>query len=236
MNTKAVEIMAKSFDPVEVQECSGYCAATGIEITEGKPKGKTIKSLNDVLNVLSYPNSKWISEPVARVFANDWNMGSRIFFENGENWHPLVNPENAASQGRPAWRDIVKELANYEGNLVIIFNTEFKKKCWPMALPTKIGNKTKVLLNNPKGNISRILTVDWQVVNILLELVHDIRLNGFHPVHQLMAAYFNTSLLEYYAGVSKVGIAKTKEYDNLIKPYRNSDELLFVTHIEGYKL
>lgn len=236
MNYNAVELMARSFDPVETEEFVGHCAATGIPIDRGVRAKKSLKTMNNIHAVLSNPSGTHLSEPVARMFANDWNMGSRVFFAEGENWHVLTNPVNAKKQGRKCWRDVPADLAGYKGEVVIILNTNYQKKCWFVARPTKIGASTIVTINNPDAKIFQNLTLNWDKVLELHELVRSIRESGFSVVRNKMAAYFDTSLLNNSKAVAAVGIVRAMEYDKQIEPYRNSDELLFVQHIEGYGL
>ncbi len=130
-----------------------HCALTGAHITHGYPVADAIPaSTGNLLDVLPGGPAGWLSEDAAICYRNDWNLGARLVFEDGTMFYPLLNAAQAAQQGRPAWRDLVRdELPRRTGQRCLcLLNTDPKKRTWPFARVAVVGEQMSWHVNEGK--------------------------------------------------------------------------------------
>jgi len=166
------------------RELDTTCAITGEHITEGIPWDKVIPaSTGEYLDLLHGMTFPYISLPAAAAFKGSWNMGSRLIFEDGTHYHPLISADSAATDGeRPCWRDLVRQVwPERQGQrCVCIVTDDFKKKVWPRAAIGSLGGNTPVYLLDAKRHVSRNLSVNWPMFVSVLDLVEEIYTAGFN--------------------------------------------------------
>jgi hypothetical protein len=160
------------------------CAITGEHITEGIPWGRVIpSSTGEYLDLLHGMALPYMSLSAAAAFKGSWNMGSRLIFEDGTHYHPLISAESAATDGgRPCWSDLVHQVwpARQGQRCVCIVTDDFKKKIWPRATVGALGGNTPVYLLDAKRHVSRNLSVNWPTLIATLDFVEKVYVAGFN--------------------------------------------------------
>lgn len=219
---------------IEKHQLNTNCALTGIPISEGYlVKDIVPDAMNDWLGTFSDING-YISVDAARCLKNDWNLGSRVFTASGRMFHPLINPANASEQQRPAWRDLIYEIANIEEEVAIIFTTDFKKRTWTGARTGFIGKHTPILVFDTKTNQNHVIMIDWQRLLEIHTIVHEYRKKGASTVKNGIAWPFSVSMFADFSLTKKFKLSGIADMERNIIPWRGSTELIFTLLIESY--
>lgn len=203
-----------------IERVSATCAITGDRITEGIQWRRAIpKSTSEYLDLLNGATSKYISIDAATAFAASWNLGSRLIFENGDAYHPLISSASAQKSSRVCWRDIIRKIwpQRRGQQCLIIVAGDFKKRVWPRARVGPLGEYTPVFLLDPVRHIACNVFVNWPRLIKTLDLIEDIYTIGFNKNAIAEGLYMQ------YEQFEKAPTA-TLEYEKQLKQYRSVDE------------
>lgn len=158
------------------------CALTGAEITEGYAAMDILpKVFSQYTKTFSDPTGI-VSRDVATCFANDWNLGCRMIFEDGTHFHPLINKEQADKQGRPCFSEAVRAVwPEKKGQAcLIIITSDVKKRIWPIARPGVLGDKTPVTVLAPEWGLEECLYLAWEELLSVLDDIESLYAEGFN--------------------------------------------------------
>lgn len=200
---------------------STFCALTGRYITTGYPVSKIVpKNTSEFLHLLNGRPTGYLSDEAARAFKGSWNLGSRLIFEDGTMYHPLISRKAAKKQGRSCWsslvRDVWPECAGQE--CLIIVATDFKKKVWYWSRVGQLGKTSEVLLFDGKHDALHRLIVDWECLISTLDFVEQLYDAGFSK--QTIAE----SLWLDYKKLRELGAAKIQEAEGQLIEMRDTQE------------
>lgn len=158
------------------------CCVTGQPIREGIAWKRVIpSSTGEYLDLMHGMALPYMSVAAAAAFKGSWNMGSRLIFEDGTHWHPLISAEGASQSERTYWSALVREVwpARAGQVCVAIVAADFKKKVWPRALTGPLGTNTPVFVLDPDRHVCQSLTVNWERLIAVLDLVEMVYSAGF---------------------------------------------------------
>jgi hypothetical protein len=224
-------------NPPQQIDGGATCAITGAAIEEGYPVQDIIsKSTGEYLDLLEGYSSEWLSESAARAFKGSWNMGSRLIFEDGTNYHPLVARKEAQKQERACWSDLVREIwPEREGQrLVMILTTDFKKRIWPRGRVGVLGESTEILVHDMKQGIFDVLQVNWWPKLLkILDVFEEVYTYGF--VKPIIAS----CLYSDHKTIEVIGAQATTDYEKYLQRVRNTNEfkiaMIIAQKYEGEK-
>jgi hypothetical protein len=198
------------------------CAITGEKIAEGYPVMDIIsKSTGEYLDLLGGYSSEWLSESAARAFKGSWNMGSRLVFEDGVHYHPLVSRKEAAKQSRACWSDLVREVYpdRFGQRMVMILTTDFKKRIWPRGRAGILGDATDVLVHDMKQGVFDVLQVNWWPKLLkILDVFEEVYTYGFVKPVIANCLYLDHKTME------TIGVTATTDYEKYLSRIRNTNE------------
>ena len=203
------------------------CALTGNPITQGYPLWKVVPDSTSERLDLTRSGGQWIGEVAARAWKGSWNLGSRLIFEDGTHYHPLIDHKQATKQGRAAWCNLVHEIwpRRRGQNVLIILVTDVKKRVWPGARTGPLGENTPVYIHAPDLGLSACTQIDWEKMLSCLGLVTEIYTAGFSK------AAMRETLLWSTKAKRQVGLRQTLEWDRCLRPWRGTYALTLSTII-----
>ncbi len=207
--------------PVELPE-PGYCAVTGEPIAVGYRAMDIVpSSAGEFLDMLGGNVTGWLSEATAIAFKNTWNLGSRLIFEDGTHYHPLVDRSAAQKQGRTCWSDLVRHIwpGRASQRVLIILTTDCKKRVWHKARIGTLGSKTAVYLHDTDlTGVSASLWIDWQRLLSVLDFVENVYTAGFS---KRGIAY---NILAETKAISTAGLMQAIVWEKELRDLRGSGE------------
>ncbi len=200
------------------------CAITGVQVTEGYAiPPLMLASSSEFLDLIHGDLTGVLSVNATRVFKSSWNIGSRLVFEDGTAYHPLVACEPAVEQGRACWSSLVREIwPSREGQqMVAIITTDTKKRIWEKAKVGRLGNHTPVLQYDMDTNTLACRELVWSRMLEYLILIEEVYSLGF--VKPVIAHGLHSQFMQ----LSKVGFARSLSYERTLKPWRTTPEFSF---------
>jgi hypothetical protein len=207
--------------PVELPE-PGYCAVTGEPLAIGYRAMDIVPAAaGEFLDMLGGNVTGWLSEATAIAFKNTWNLGSRLIFEDGTHYHPLINRSAAQKQDRICWSDLVRSIWPERANqrVLIIVATDCKKRVWHKARIGTFGTRTAVYLHDTElVNASASLWIDWQRLLSVLDFVETVYTAGFSKRGIV------GGILSETKAVSAAGLARVIAWEKELRDLRSLDE------------
>jgi len=214
-------------DPPTLLPAGVCCAITGQAIDSGYPVSAMVtEATAEFLDCFRGGIAGWVSDSAARCFKNaDPRRGnlcarSVLAFEDGTLWLPLIAREQAFAQGRPCWRDLVREVwpARAGQQLLAILSTDTKKRLWIRARVGALGHRTPLLYYDGKTAGNEVLYLDWPAFLDCLSLIEEVYEQGFPK-----AAIAET----LYGGgkaIKAIGFAATRAYERQLLRWRERPE------------
>ena len=200
-------------------DCPGaLCAITGKPIDSGY-RAQEIVSNNtgEFLALLHGDITGFVSEAAARAFKGSWNMGSRLIFEDGAMFHPLISGKD---ETRVTWSRLARDVwpSRAGERFVAIVATDYKKKIWPLARVGVLGDNAPVLLFDAGRNVLATLWVNWPALIKVLDTVESALTLGFtkRAVAQNLLADAKTTM--------SVGLNRTLDAEYRLVDVRDRDE------------
>lgn len=157
------------------------CAITGAPIARGYRVMDVVSAATSEYFSLLEDPSGFVCEDAAWLLANDWNLGGRMVFEDAH-FYPRLGAtkdkdaeedpkelgaraarlrERDAGATRPTWsqlaRDIWPERAGQR--CVVLVSADPKKRAWPRAMLTTLGQSTMV--TGVSDTFTGTRTIDW---------------------------------------------------------------------------
>lgn len=210
----------------------GHCVLTGISVEVGYRAMDIVpNAAGEFLDLLPGGVGGYLSENAARALRGTWNLGSRVIFEDGTHYHPLIARDPKHPE-RPIWSDLVRELwpARRGENVLVILTTDAKKRIWPRARIGAIGETTPVLIYDVTGfGLSSVQMIGWPVLLETLAPVETIYSMGFtkHSIRY--------SLLRQWKLAQEIGIGEAMRLDRQLKPLREEPEFAMAVIIARKK-
>lgn len=227
MMTEA-DFLVKGLDlpPLEkpVMTVDTHCAITGVRIERGYRVRDIVPKASSEFHDLLALKTGYVSEAVGIAWKGSWNLGSRLIFEDGTHYHPLIDPKAAAKQGRPAWRDLVRDVypARKGQRVLSIISTDFKKRVWPYARLGNLGHNTAIYLLDESQGVNGMIQVDWAKLIVYLSQVEILLAAGFS--RQAIAE----NLLRKMSICRKIGLAEARDMEILLGHMRSTPEFKMV--------
>jgi len=196
------------------------CAITGDPIAQGYSLWKIIPDSTSERLDLTRSSGQWIGEIAARAWKNSWNLGSRLIFEDGTHYHPLIARDAARKRERPCWTELVREIwPKRKGQSVLmILATDVKKKVWPQAKIGPLGTNTPIYVH--ASATSGVVMIDWQKLINTLDFVETVYAAGFTKADIL------DTLLHSRKAVQAVGLKETLKWEKQLRKYSRSQLLI----------
>jgi hypothetical protein len=224
-----MEIPPLKSAPVQVPD-GIHCAITGASICLGYPAHAVVpKAAGEFLDLLPGGVGGYFSENVARAFKGTWNLGSRIIFEDGTHYHPLIARKQ---NGRPCWSDLVRELwpARRDENVLMILTTDVKKRVWHRARIGVLGETMPVFIYDVADNgLAGVQVINWPVLLEVLTVVENVYTMGFSK------RGIRDSLLREWSRVQSFGIRQVIDLENQLRPLRATPEFAMAVIIAQKK-
>jgi hypothetical protein len=148
-----------------------------------------------------------------------WNLGSRIIFEDGTHYHPLIARDPKSE--RPCWSDLVQTLwkERYGQSVLMILATDVKKRVWHRAQVGTLGNTTPVYIYDvADSGLAAIQIINWKALLEILDFIENIYSMGFSKNG------IRYSLLREWSRVQLYGVRQVINLDNQLKPLRELTE------------
>lgn len=138
---------------------------------------------------------------------------------------PMVSTDSAEDKERPCWQRVVYGTDPYFNletgrQTLAIFTPEIKRRLWLDARLSTVGPHWQPHLD--WGPHQRTLTVDFARLRQVLALCEYTYSLGFAK-DNLLKGLFETPKMDL---LREVGFARTRQLDEALTPYRNTDELL----------
>lgn len=203
------------------QPCNAHCALTGAPITQGYTVDFALPATTGNRLDILRSASDWLCADVAVCYKNDWNLGARLIFEDGTMFYPLIDRKEAARQGRPAWRDLVRsELPQRVGQRhLCLLNTDSKKRTWPIACVSVVGENMRWHVNDGKYfGVFANLRLDLGRLLATLTLVEEVYRH--YPKSVIQRGLWS---VQPPAGVSW---AQMHQWENALRAVRNAPEFV----------
>jgi len=208
-----------------------HCAITGVPISFGYPAHDIVPdAAGEFLDLLPGGAGGYLSEMAARALKGSWNLGSRVIFEDGTHYHPLIARDPKGK--RPCWSDLVRELwpIRRNENVLMILTTDVKKRVWHRARIGAFGTATPVFVYDViDSGLSSVQSINWPVLMETLDFVEEVYEKGFskNGIRQ--------SLLREWSRVQSVGIRQVIGLENRLKPLRAMSEFAMAVIIAQKK-
>jgi hypothetical protein len=185
------------------------CPLTGAVLTEGHPIHQIVPdTTGEWLDLLRGQTHGYFSATGAAAIRGDWNLGNRAVFLHPdgrfEAMYPLLaRPKPGAPPAedldpaevtgkkaktyfrdhglpRPCWSDVFHELPRRAGQTcLLIVAADPKKRVWNRARVGPVGRRTPVLVFDTSRNLLRVVDVDADDFDHLLEVVETAYAAGF---------------------------------------------------------
>lgn len=220
---------AKKF-PLREMPPGATCFITGEKMERGYYIWDIIPGTTCGLGDVIHSGGEWMSIDAARAWKASWNMGSRLIFEDGTHYHPLVDAKAAQKQGRAWWSSLIREVwpARQGQRLLCIVATDYKKRVWQHARIGVLGSSTSVFVySQPRITKSgsdmcksamTSLIVNWPRLIETLDFVETVYTAGF------TRAALRTTLLHSASTVKKIGLRETMIWERRLQPLRQTPE------------
>lgn len=219
-------------DSPPVSIMTTHCALTGIPIEIGYRAMEIIPAAaGEFLDLLPGGVNGYLSENAARAFKRTWNLGSRVIFEDGTHYHPLIARDPKHPE-RPIWSDLVREFwpARQGDNVLMILTTDVKKRVWHRARIGAIGETIPVFIYDVAGwGLASVQVINWPVLLKTLQTVEDTYSLGFTK------NYIRYSLLSQQSLVQKLGLYQVMNLDKILRPLRETPEFAMAVIIAQKK-
>ncbi len=218
-----------------------FCAMRncGDWITEGyRVQDVITTSFSDYYGVCTHFHG-FLCEHAARMMAGDWNLGARVALLTSDgrvlHFHPVLSPASAEAGGRPAWRDLVRQLwADHRGaKCVILMTSDPKKRAWHEADIGELGSHTPVLISSASEPRTRLL-VDWRQMLDDLDLIQEIRRAGFRAVRDDRPWPLADCLYHAHRTCAEVGWQQARQWEALLAERRGTPEFRVALFTEAY--
>jgi hypothetical protein len=210
---------------------TAVCAVTGLSITNGYPVWDIVPdSAGEFLDLLPNGVNGYVSETAARAIKGTWNLGSRIIFEDGTHYHPLIARDKTGE--RPCWSDLARTLWQERRgqSVLMILTTDVKKRVWHKARIGAFGNATPVMVYDvADSGLSSVQVIDWVVLLEILDTVENVYSMGFSKNG------IRYSLLREWSRVQSFGTRQVVDLDNQLKPLREKTEFAMAVLISQKK-
>jgi hypothetical protein len=160
------------------------CALSGASIEVGYPVGEIITgATGDTLGLMNGNVANgYLSVPTARCFKGIRNVGGIVAFEDGTFYKPLISRDSAEKDvARPCWSGLVREIwpVRQGQRLVCILSTDVKKRTWPRAFVTTLGETTRVYLYDSSRFLKENAFINWPEMLDVLDFVEAVYTAGF---------------------------------------------------------
>lgn len=202
-------------------------AITGVPITEGYVAHQ-LAGANTVEFLETFRGNQhgYVSVNTARCWRaqnpRGDNRASRsvLAFGDGTAWLPMIARDTATTE-RPCWSDLVRQVwpARAGQPCVAIVTTDQKKRLWPRARATQLGDRTAVYLYNPESRDDGVRFVDWPSLIACLDLVETVYGAG------LVKPWIATNVLAALAQRGRGGDPRTLlAWERALAPWRVTEE------------
>jgi hypothetical protein len=225
-----MELSPLTQPPIALPDDS-MCALTGIPISFGYPASKIVpNAAGEFLDLLPGGVGGYLSENTARAFKGTWNLGSRVVFEDGTHYHPLIARDPRGE--RPCWSDLVWELwpAHQNEGMLMILVTDVKKRVWHRARIGVLGETTPVFIYDVTGSgLAGVQAINWPVLLEVLTVVENVYTMGFSK------RGIRDSLLREWSRAQALGIHQAMRLENRLRPLRATPEFAMAVIIAQKK-
>lgn len=206
------------------------CFITGERIERGYHIWDIIPDTTCGLGDVIHSGGEWMSETAALAWKKSWNLGSRLIFEDGTHYHPLMDQKAAAKQERACWSLLIREIwpACQGQRLLCIIATDFKKRVWPYAGIGVLGNSTAIFVHSkPRitargsdmcSNMTAVAIVNWARLIETLDFVEGVFTAGFSK------AAIRTTLLHSTSVIKKMGLQEAMKWERKLRTLRQVPE------------
>lgn len=228
-------------------DVTAHCALTGISIEAGYPAMDVVPAAaGEFLDLLPGEIGGYFSENTARALKGTWNLGSRVIFEDGTHYHPLIARDSKQPE-RPCWSGLVRRLwpARRGENVLMILTTDVKKRVWHRARIGALGETTSIFIYDvadqvvatPQGTmviryasaLSSVQIISWPILLETLDLIEAIYALGF------MKSSIQCSLLRQWKLAQEIGIGEAIRLDKQLRPLREKPEFAMAVIIAQKK-
>jgi len=199
---------------------AGHCVMTGAAITEGYPVQEILpSSTGNFLDILPGGATGWLSEDAAVCYRNDFRLGARLIFEDGTMLNPLVDARAAAEQGRPCWRDVVRDVlpGRVGERHICLLNTDYKKRVWPRTPVTTVGGAMRWYVYDPSRGVAAAVRLSLTQMAETLALVEEVLVEFPKPRIEL-------GLHGDAKGAKRVGWTQICEWESRLRELRSTSE------------
>ena len=226
-----MEIPPLKTEPISVPDGT-YCIVTGVSARVGYPAADIVPdAAGEFLDLLPGGVGGYLSENTARAFKGSWNLGSRVIFEDGTHYHPLIARDPKGE--RPCWSDLVRDLwpTRRDENVLMILTTDVKKRVWHRARIGTLGETTPVFIYDVvDSGLASVQIINWPVLLETLDFLEKVYGMGFskNDIRQ--------SLLRKWSRVQSFGIRQVIDLENRLKPLRATPEFamaIIITQKKG---
>lgn len=204
------------------------CAVTGAPLERGYRCLDVVpKAAGEFLDMLRGEPQGWLSESAARLFNGTatWNLGSRLVFEDGTMFWPLIARPKEGE--RPYWSQLVRQVWRERAGqrCVAILTVDVKKRLWPLARLGVLGPYTPVTIYDAEQDVRLTVTINWPALLLMLDAIETIYTAGFSK--RAMRA----SLFSDFKRTQEVGYDLTRGWERQLAGWRGSNEFVMATLI-----
>jgi hypothetical protein len=141
----------------------------------------------------------------------------------GAAFEPMISQKSADEQGRPSWRDLVRDAWKYHqgDECALVLSTDTKKRVWWRGRAGRVGRNTPVLVYDMGFSIFRVISIDWPAMLEDLDVIESIYSYGFSK------GALNSSLLGESKTIAKIGLLKTIDAEKQLSQLRQQEHFLF---------
>lgn len=209
------------------------CAMTGEPITAGYPvMDVTTDATNEYMDTFRGRPTGYVSEAVARCMkgsnprAGMAINGSHVIFESGgslESFKPLIAQAAADAQGRPSWRDLVRNEfpSRIDRRCLILLTTDTKKRLWPRSVVGALGDRTPIYIYDSGAALAGVFYHSFSRILSALDLIESIYNLGFSK------RGIGAGLLAETAHADTVGLKATIDHETALASIRSTPEFPF---------
>lgn len=203
------------------------CAIGGEVITEGyRVQDMVTGATAEFLDTYHGDVHGWVSVDAARCIrsanprAGNPCARSHLVFADGTYFGPLISRESAAAQERPCWSDLARAVwpARRGHGCLALLTTDTKKRLWPRARLSSLGERTTVFVHDGGSNRSGPSVVSWPALLACLGAVEAVYAVGF------VKANIGTSLYRQARLVETLGYPAVRALEATIVPWRTAPE------------
>lgn len=197
------------------------CAISGATIEQGYPAAKlqtaTMADFADVFRL-----GGWVGVAAASCLAASSAHGdnrasrSMVAFESRAGHLPLIARESAREQGRPCFSDLIRDAWAMwrDRRCVWIISTSTKRRLWPYARLTTLGESTSVYLHDEESATSARLALNWPRLVACLDAIEDVYTAGVSK----------RQIGRYVPAAKGHDMRQLIEWERRVAPWRGSSE------------